>query len=386
MKMCLVKKLMAMILVLLMAAPSALAVQYVTFEDIPGEWNNYEAAINWMVMEYAPTSDHAWLNTEFLEGGEVSPGVFEYLADPSFAYQNPGIIYGYFYIDAPGDVMYVNVFEGNWATKEYMFMNCIGTDGLYVDALLPSFDKDGKLLTTDRVYLYEYQVDGEWYYNCVTLYFRYDGEETRSFLPKVTKSISQKETDAVLVGQPVPAPEVTPTPVPEVMDEPVTETEVVDTTEPAPAPEVTPTPATEIADEPVAETETDETTEPAEEEDVGYTENETEAIGIIGGADGPTVVFIYESDGFSGFLGNFVAGVVKGFEEGVSDPAALQSATEPETVTDEAETDDEAEDVVVLEEPVYEDVYEEEAAETESDQASGGVLDFFSGVIGGLGK
>ncbi|MBQ2434264.1 MAG: hypothetical protein II266_07500 [Clostridia bacterium] len=329
-------RILTMVLALMMAVSSALAVQYVVFEDIPGEWNNYESAVGWMNTEYAPSSEYVWLETELLEGGQVAPGVLEFIADPAYAYQNPDEICAYLYIDAPGEILYVSVFEGNWATREYMLLNCTATDGMYVDIFFPSFDRSGKLLNTDRIYLYEYEKDGQWHYECVTFYFRYDGEETRSFLPEITKSVSVKKPETTLV--------------PEAADETVV---AVDS-------------------------------EPANEErdaEIIIAEDEDAIIGIIGGADGPTSVTIAGSEGFTDFFGKLFSGVVNGIEEEM-----VSVQTEP------LETEEPA--FIIPEEDALEtDPYEEMAEVTEetdtAEQAwdvSGGMRDFFSGVFGGFGK
>lgn len=341
MKMRFAARLFAMVLVLMMAIPSALAVQYLTFEDIPGDWNNYESAVNWMNADYVPTSDYAWVDTELLDGGEVAPGVFEFIADPAHAYQNPNEICAYLYIDVPGEILYVSAFEGNWATREYMLLNCVATDGMYVDLFFPSFDQDGQLLNTDRIYLYEYELDGQWYYECVTFYFRYDGEETRSFLPQTARGVSVKEN----VNAPLP-------------EAPVIEEE------PEVVPVVTETPAPYV--------------EVTEEEIVTVTDDEASSLGIIGGADGPTSVVVSGAEGFNGFFGNVFSGILSGIEEEVISTETVPAETTEPTVP--------APEDYVAETETYEEVTEviedEAAAQAE---APGGMLGFFSGVFGGLG-
>ena len=364
MKMRFAARLFALVLALMMTASSALAVQYLTFEDIPGDWNNYESAVRWMNADYVPTSDYAWVDTELLDGGQVAPGVFEFIADPAYAYQNSNEICAYLYIDVPGEILYVTAFEGNWATKEYMLLNCVATDGMYVDIFFPSFDRDGKLLNTDRIYLYEYEVNGQWYYECVTFYFRYDGEETRSFLPKVTRTAPVKEAEAT------PVPEVTETPVetpvPAVTEEPVA----------TPEPAVTETPVITVDPEPV--------TEVTDEADVTVTDDEASSIGIIGGADGPTEVIVADSKGFTGFLGNVFSGVLSGIEEEVISTQTIPAeSTEPTTPAPEdyfAVTETYEEVTEVIEEETI-DVTAEATTDT-----AGGMMGFFSGVFGGLGK
>lgn len=322
MKIRFVARVLTLALALMMAVFSASAVRYVVFEDIPGDWNNYDCAVKWMNAEYAPSSENVWMNTDLLEGGQVAPGVFEYLADPAYAYENPDEYCGYLYIDTPGDSLYVYAFEGNWATKEYMFMNCVATDGMYMDIFYPSFDRDGKLLTTDRIYLYEYEVDGAWYYECVTFYFRYDGEETRPFLPEAKKIL----------------------PVKEAADAPVSDMPEELENAPAPYEEVT------------------------EEKDIIISDNEAASVGIIGGADGPTSVIVSGPDGFSGFFESLISGVIGGLEEEII-------STETEPVETEAEADEEITQAA-----------EEDEMPANDAPASGGMKEFFSGVFGGFGK
>lgn len=211
-------------------------------------------------------------------------------------------------------------------------MNCVATDGMYVDIFFPSFDRNGKLLNTDRVYLCEYEVDGEWYYECVTFYFRYDGEETRSFLPKAEKSVSFKEAE--------PTPEPTPEPV--------------------------------MQSEP--------TLAPAESEsnDTASADADNAAIAVIGGADGPTSVFVAgSSDGFGSFFENVLSGMLEGAQEdidAVQIPPATQTA--PETPAPGSEA---------AEAPAQ--ISQNENALNGADaEPKGGMLDFFSGVIGAIGK
>lgn len=116
MRMRITKQVLAVFVALMMAASSAMAVQYVTFDDIPGDWNDYKSAVRWMNADYVPTSDHTWVDTDLLDGGQVAPGVFEFIADPAHAYQNPTDICAYLYIDVPGEILYVSAFEGNWST------------------------------------------------------------------------------------------------------------------------------------------------------------------------------------------------------------------------------------------------------------------------------
>lgn len=363
MKMRFAARLFVLVLVMMMAASSAMAVQYLTFEDIPGDWNNYESAVKWMNANYVPTSDNVWVDTDLLDGGQVAPGVFEFIADPAHAYQNPDEICAYLYIDVPGDILYVTAFEGNWATREYMLLNCVATDGMYVDIFFPSFDRDGKLLNTDRIYLYEYEVNGQWYYECVTFYFRYDGEETRSFLPQITRTASVKEAEATPVPEATQAPVATPVPV--VTEEPVA------------------TPAPVVTEEPVATPEPEETEAPAtqvtDEVSVTVTDDEAASIGIIGGADGPTSVIVAGSEGFTGFFGSVFSGVLSGIEEEVISTQTVPAETTEPTVP--------APEDYVAETETYEEVTEviedEAAAQAE---APGGMLGFFSGVFGGLGN
>ena len=333
------KALLALVLVIMMVAPSALAVQYVTFEDVPGEWNNYESGVRWMGVEYAPTSDYAWVDTELLDGGQVAPGVFEFIADPKYAHENPNNVCAYLYIDAPGEIMYVSAFEGNWSTKEYMFMNYIATDGIYVDLFLPSFDQDGNLLNTDRIYLYEYEVNGKWHYECVTFYFRYDGEETRSFLPPASMSAADEETEA------------------------------------APAPE-----QAEESDNTADPENTDEMTLPSDPADSNEDTagGEAYSVGIIGGADGPTSVIIAgsENKGFSGFFENVLSGIASGIEEEMTAEESAQTQTQTQDdPAPETEANENAEES-------YAD--EETAAEATADVTKGGMRDFFSGMFGGF--
>ena len=181
-----------------------------------------------------------------------------------------------------------------------------------------------------------YEKDGQWHYECVTFYFRYDGEETRSFLPEITKSVSVKKPESTLV--------------PEAADETVV---AVDS-------------------------------EPANEErdaEIIIAEDEDAIIGIIGGADGPTSVTIAGPEGFTDFFGKLFSGVMNGIEEEM-----VSVQTEP------LETEEPA--FIIPEEDASEtDPYEEMAEVTEETDtaeqawdASGGMRDFFSGVFGGFGK
>ncbi|MBR3928174.1 MAG: hypothetical protein IKJ65_04135 [Clostridia bacterium] len=395
MKMRFAKKLVGMVLAFMLFMSSAQAVQYVTFEEIPGDWNNYESTIRWMNAEYVPTSEHVWIDTDVLDGGEIAPGVFEFLADPAFAYENPNAFCAYLYIDTPGDVLYVNAFEGNWETKEYMLLNCIGTDGLYADVFFPSFDREGKLLATDRVYLYEYRVDNVWYYGCATLYFRYDGEDTRSFLPKEVQLASIKENEAEMEqaedavdlpdseaeaeGEALPADESMNDPLAEQTEEAFEEV-TEETTE------VTTEETTEVTTEETTEEATEETTEEAIAAD-----DEEPSIGIIGGSDGPTSVIVSAPTGFSGFFGNVLSGVLEdGFEETISIETTPADPADAEA--DEAEAEDEANDVhedvtdEIIENEITETTVDDAEETTDSTEVSGGMLDFFSGVLGGIGK
>ncbi len=290
MKMRLVRMILSCALIVLMLAPAARAVQYVTFDDIPGDWNDYEANINWLNADYVPTLDYAWVDTELLEGGWVAPGVFEYIGDPSYAYQNPKEILAYFYIDAPGESLYVSVFEGNWETKEYMLMSNIATNGMFVDMFFPSFDREGKLLNTDRIYLYEYEVNGEWYCECATFYFRYDGEETRSFLPGAADSATVKQEEEK------DEDEVT-------TEEVITDEELFDSNDYA-------------LYEDIFSSDDDTLNEDLFGlDDVIVAENESATIGIIGGADGPTSVIVGDNGSkFSAFFGNMLEGLLGGAE------------------------------------------------------------------------
>ena len=334
MKMRFLKAVFSVLLAILMLSTSAMAVRYVTFDDIPGDWNNYESPISWMNVEYTPTSDYTYVGTHLLEGGQVSPGVFEFIADPAYAYENPNVACANLYIDAPGEILYVSAFEGNWETHEYMFMNCVATDGTYVDVFLPSFDRDGKLLNTDRVYLYEYESDGEWHYECVTFYFRYDGEETRTFLPEVVKNEPEKQSSET--------------------NEPEAETDDVITAEDIFASDDDVT-ASDIfaSDDPV------------------IAENEQASIGIIGGADGPTSVIVGEpGSAFGAFFSNVLEGLINGAQN------SPVSETEPVVELEEIEPTEE-----VIEEIIEETT--EEAAEEPAGEQGSKFFEFFSNAFGG---
>ncbi len=343
---------LALAMVFAMLAPGAQAVQYVTFEDIPGDWNNYEASIRWVNADYVPSYDYAWVDTELLEGGWVAPGVLEYIADPVYAYQNPNVFLGYLYIDTPGEILYISVFEGNWETKEYMLMSTAATDGMFVDMFFPSFDREGKLLNTDRVYLYEYEMDGQWYCECVTFYFRYDGEETRSFLPKVNKNISVKKPEA--------------TDEPEIISEETAEEIVEETAE-----------ENEIVTEEVILSE-----DIFASDDVIISDDEAASIGIIGGADGPTSVIVSGSDSaFLSFFENVLGGLLSGAEEVTSAPTTPAPGTDVEIIEEIAD-EAEATLVVVEEIEVVAEEIEEETVAGATAEPGSKFFEFFSGVFG----
>ena len=365
------RALLSLALCLLMClSSSALAVQYVTFSDIPGDWNGYAASVVWMNADYTPSSANVFIDTDTMEGGEVADGVFEYMADATHAYNNPGAILAYLYIDTPAEITYVSAFEGNWATKEYMLLNSVATDGIYVELFFPSFNEEGELLNTDRIYLIEYEMDGAWHYECVTFYFRYFLEETRSFLPEKAAAPAD-ETEAVS-ETPVTAPEA---------DEPVEE-EITD--EETSYEEIA---QEEISDEGIAE-------ETASEEAVSeeiLTQDEEFAIGIIGGADGPTSVIVSSPEatgGFEQFFFNFAGGLASGMSEiGNSLTEEITSETAPyqaiETTEEIAVTEEAAPEITqeAVEEVAEEAPYEEEIAEPATNEGSA-FGQFFSGVFG----
>lgn len=172
------RMLLALALAVLMALSlSASALQYYSIDvPYPGKaafTNDVQGAvINVDGVEYDLTDKYAGFSPESFVQCESTYSVYECLTDDVELYQNT--LLGVVIINAPGNII-ISVYEGNRETGDYFFTSYQLVEGIYYEGIFPSTDEDTGLLVTDKLYLYEYEEDGQAYNGAMHLYINYSG-------------------------------------------------------------------------------------------------------------------------------------------------------------------------------------------------------------------